>query len=213
MKIEKILMAFVVFGVLGFTSENAKYCFGSDDKEKVQSETSPIADKDIGIEVNPIYLIMSKKDNILLTGTISLFNISRKAELAIPLSYYKTTDEEDNELKSQQVIIDFQYRRFLKGIQKGFYFSGGLRYSYNYGYDCDMWWDEDIVKNYARHKVGLSFGIGYRYFSPSGLYWGFSIYGGRYFTGTDVTFLNTQTLTVSRDIFWDIELLKFGYAF
>jgi len=210
MKVRQILLTFFIFAVVSIFSEIA---LGNNRNSKDNDEVSSNVPKDYGVEINPIYLLMSKRDNILLSGAVSVFNISRKAELAIPISYYNTTDEDYKELKNQTMIIDFQYRRFLKGIQSGFYFSGGLRYSYNEGYDYNLWWDEDIERDFVRHKIGIDFGIGYRYFSKSGLYWGFSIYGGRYFTGTDVEFYNSQALSTSKDIFWDIELLKFGYSF
>ena len=61
------------------------------------------------------------------------------------------------------------------------------------------------------HKFGIGFGIGYRYFSRSGLYWGTSLTVGRYFTGTNKMIAGDDILDWEGYV--DIELLKFGIAF
>lgn len=214
MKVKSILLIFFTVSILCIGSDITLGINKNDKNTKVNpSDTLSNVPKDFGIELNPIFLIMSRKDNITLTGTISLFHINRKAEIAVPLSYYNITDEDDKYLHNQTMIIDLQYRKFLREVQKDFYFSGGIRYSYNEGYDTDLWWDEDIVKKYIRHKIGIQFGVGYRYFSNNGLYWGFSVYGGRYLTGTDIEFNHAVNVTDNQYLFWDIEFLKFGYSF
>jgi hypothetical protein len=60
-------------------------------------------------------------------------------------------------------------------------------------------------------KVGAYFGIGYRYFTQSGFYWGTSLIYGRYFSG-DQRDIQEVIFDDSKMII-DIELLKFGFAF
>ena len=172
-------------------------------------------DKTFGIEINPISLIMSKKNDVNIKGSFSLFNISRKIELAFPFEYIDRKDTEwyDDILDYNRFTLDCQPRVFLRGTQKGFYFSTGLRYTYEYGIDDDLYCDTDEIKYYSNNKIGVSFGIGYRYFSPIGLYWGVSLFGGRYFTDTDIWIDNLSGVNLNPDIFFTIELLKFGYAF
>jgi hypothetical protein len=55
------------------------------------------------------------------------------------------------------------------------------------------------------------FGIGYRYFSTSGFYWGTSIVYGAYFSADERT-IQGVTLDDTKTIL-DLEILKFGFAF
>jgi hypothetical protein len=59
--------------------------------------------------------------------------------------------------------------------------------------------------------VGAYFGIGYRYFTKSGFYWGTSLIYGRYFSAGDRD-IQEVILDDSKTIF-DFEFLKFGFAF
>jgi len=174
-------------------------------------------DKKYGIEISPIYLIMSKKNDVNIKGSFSLFSISKKIELAFPFEYIDRKDKDmdwyDYIVDYNRFTIDCQPRLFLKGTQKGFYFSTGLRYTYEYGINDDIYWETDQLKYFSNNKLGVSFGIGYRYFSPIGLYWGISLFGGKYFTDTDIWIENLSGAGLSPDIFLTIELLKFGYAF
>jgi len=190
--------------------------FGADSLKILNNEQNENNwDKNFGIELSPIYLILSEKDNVNIKGSFSLFNISKRIELAFPFEYIDTKDTDfyDDVTDYNRFTIDIQPRLFLKGIQKGFYFSAGIRYTYEYGMDDDLYWDTDKIKYYTNNKIGISFGIGYRYFSPIGLYWGVSLFGGKYFTDTDIWLYNASTFSMNPEMFLTIELLKFGYAF
>ena len=54
-------------------------------------------------------------------------------------------------------------------------------------------------------RQGISFGIGSRKFSESGIYWGWSFYAGKYLTGTDGDH--------DPSVFINFEFLKFGVTF
>ena len=182
----------------------------------LQNETNgkihPLENKKYGVELNPVFLLVSTKDNKLITGTFSLFHVSRKAEIAFPFEYTSYTDDEwyDEKVDFTRFSLDVHYRKFLSGEQGGLYFSGGIRYSYVYGIDDDLWWDSDIAQYHTANKFGLCFGIGYRYFSSSGLYWGISLFGGKYFTDNEIWIGST---TFEPSIIIDMEIMKFGYAF
>jgi hypothetical protein len=60
-------------------------------------------------------------------------------------------------------------------------------------------------------KIGAHFGIGYRYFTASGFYWGTNLIFGRYFSNNsqDVK----EVVLDDSKLILDFELLKFGIAF
>lgn len=100
--------------------------------------------------------------------------------------------------------------------QGGFYLSGSVRYNYAKGKRANF--DLGIINlSFGKTEIitvnrfGVGFGIGYRYFSRRGLYWGTSLTVGRYFTDTNKQ-IDGETLIMGKGYF-DIELLKFGYAF
>ena len=61
-----------------------------------------------------------------------------------------------------------------------------------------------------------SFGIGYRIISESGYYWGASLSAGKYIIGNYDVFLDSDGISTTLDdeeFIFDVELLKFGFAF
>ena len=78
----------------------------------------------------------------------------------------------------------------------------GLRYAtfkdYDYGY-----WDDDYQTIDEYSRIGISFGIGSRTFSKSGIYWGWSFYAGKYLNSSDD----------GPPMFMNFEFLKFGKTF
>ena len=164
-----------------------------ENQEKILEEVAyidPLEGKKIGIEVNPIGLLMStvNSEGFALRGGISFFPSSMKAEIAFPI-YYNSDMSIFNINTGVRVFqIDGQYRGFVGKHRKGFYFSSGLRYISMEG---EFLGDDK--------EFGLTFGIGYRIYGQTGWYWGTSIYGGRYLTEEQVII--------------EIELLKFGVLF
>jgi hypothetical protein len=173
----------------------------------------PLANRSVGIEFNPAYLLVATARNyVVLSGGFSLFAVDRRAELAFPLFYQDGTSDKNVPLKF--FTADAIYRKFLGSHQDGFYLSLGLRYARIEGvagieilgipFGTTQ---NEIIQS----KVGAHFGIGYRYFSRSGIYWGTSLVIGRYF-GDDDRDVSGVTTDDSKILF-DIEILKFGIAF
>jgi hypothetical protein len=187
----------------------------SEDADTEQIENH--RDRNFGIEISPIFLILSEKDDLNIKGAFSLFNISKRLELAFPFEYISRKDKEmlyyGFLADYNRFTIDCIPRLFLKNEQGGFYFSAGLRYTYEYGIDEDLNRVTPENKYNSNKKLGVSFGIGYRYFSPIGFYWGASLFGGKYFTDNKIIIDNLTGTSMEPDLFFMIELLKFGYAF
>ena len=185
-------------------------------QDKILKEVSyvnPLAGKTFGIEFNPaLALIASADGSTVLSGGFSLFSVNRKSEIAFPIFYQNLTG--DN--KRTSLTIDSHYRYFLGKGQGGFYLSASVRYNYAKGKEANV--DLGVIRfsigeteTINVNRFGAGFGIGYRYFSRSGFYWGTSLTLGRYFTGDDKQ-IEGETLTNGKAYF-DIELLKFGFAF
>jgi hypothetical protein len=178
--------------------------------------SEPLANKSFGIEFNPAYLLLaSTSDYLILSGGFSLFSVDRSAEIAFPVFYQSGTRKSDSHPLTF-VNLDATYRRFLGRHQNGFYISGGVRYAYIKGEEgswiADLFLPETQNPIITTQKFGAYFGIGYRYFSESGIYWGTSIIVGRYFTDDTRDIRGVSPLETGKGIL-DFELLKFGIAF
>ncbi len=182
--------------------------------DQIQDEVvyvDPLADKKIGVEFNPAYLLLGSADEqLILSGGFSLFQADRGAELAFPI-FFRNANKND----LTTLTIDSHYRRFLGRHQNGFYLSGSARYKYAHGRE-----DTDQIpffdfsqpgEKITLHKFGVGFGIGYRNFSRNRIYWGTSLTVGRYFTGTDKVLADDDIF--GGKSYLDIEFLKFGIAF
>lgn len=181
-------------------------------QEKIYAEVydEPLANKSWGIEFNPAYLLIQGSDDALgLSTGLMLFSIDRKAEIAFPVYYYNKTEKDP----LTHLNVDAIYRRFLGKHQDGFYISVGFRYTYLKG-------EDDFIlsifglgsgKTVTQEKFGAHFGIGYRYYSNSGLFWGTSLYAGRYFSNQENDIARVGTDDTKR--LFDFEILKFGVAF
>ncbi len=184
--------------------------------DKIHQEVEyvdPLANKTAGVEFNPAYLLLaSADDQLVISGGLSLFSADRNAEIAFPI-FFRDAGKDDNDPVT--FSVDGQYRRFLGRHQGGFYLSASVRYQYLNGReDTDQIPFLDIGASGEKltlHKFGAGFGIGYRYFSRSGLYWGTSLTVGRYFTDTDKQIQGVDWLDGKGYV--DAELLKFGIAF
>jgi hypothetical protein len=173
----------------------------------------PLANKAAGVELNPAYLLLaSADDQLVISGGLSLFSADRNAEIAFPI-FFRNAGKGDNDPIT--FSVDSHYRRFLGQHQGGFYLSASVRYQYLHGrQDADNIPFFSVGTNGEKitlHKFGAGFGIGYRYFSRSGLYWGTSLTVGRYFTDTGKQIQGVDLLNGKGYI--DVELLKFGIAF
>lgn len=183
-----------------------------------EQKNNPLENKKYGIELN-IFRVLTVDDDFSLSGGFSLFDVDRNAEIAFPI-YYK---DPDNEFDTKIFTLDCHYRHFLGNTQNGFYLSAFTRFAnfdgYKDVYDYDDK-DDDDYEDYKSHSfsdIGIGVGIGYRRFSYRGLYWGQSISFGRYlFSNDNDEFQDSWDLSpfdgYHKQI-WNIEFLKFGWAF
>lgn len=175
----------------------------------------PLAGKRFGIELNPGLLLTGLgNDNLMISTGFSLFNLAPRAEIAFPIYFRKTTSGD----VSQLLTFDLHYRLFFSEKRKGFYASTGARYAYlestvtDWHYDIFSNEDWEESKIATANKFGLFFGIGYRYFSKIGIYWGASIITGTYFSDDSGKFDGFEFMDAGKFLF-DIEFMKIGYAF
>lgn len=180
-------------------------------QEKILQQVTyvdPLEGKHFGVEFNPALLLAGLgNETTFLSGGFSLFNLAPQAEIAFPV-YYRNYHNDDEEL----LTADIHYRLFFSK-RRGFYASAGLRYARLTG-ELSKWDDaanRDISENVTVNKFGAFFGIGYRYFSKIGIYWGTGIIMGTYFSDDtdkiDGAFMDDGKFLI------DVELLKIGYAF
>ncbi len=188
-------------------------------QEKIYDEVvrykEPLKDKKFGIEINPAYILWSSASSyFVLSGGFSFFDIDRNAEIACPFFFQNRTSLSSGNHQLTLWDQDILYRRFLGQHQDGFYLEGGLRFTHIEGESgitilgIDVSSSDSII---TTDKLGGMFGIGYRYFSISGFYWGTSIVVGRYFSG-DERSIKGATMDDTKFIL-DWEVLKFGFAF
>lgn len=177
-----------------------------------EQKNEPLADKKFGMEVNLFRILLIDKA-VSLSGTVSFFNVNRKAELAFPIYYAKPEDTKDLRV----FTLDCHFRYFLGNTQNGFYLSAIARYAYLKGYLGDNYLFQSgnsVNVPSSENKVGIGFGLGYRIFSYKGLYWGVSVGFGKYLIGENNKFYgNFLSLDDDETYFFDLELLKFGWAF
>ncbi len=182
-------------------------------QEKIYAEvySEPLADKTLGVEFNPAFLlIQSANDAVGVSAGLSFFAIDRRAEIAIPVYFYDRTDPSK---PLTHTNIDVMYRRFIGKHQDGFYFSFGGRYTHIKGATgtFSQLFGLSSTGFVEQSKWGVHFGVGYRYFTYSGFYWGTSLYAGRYFYDNEDDVVDV----VSDDgrMILDFEILKLGIAF
>lgn len=184
-------------------------------QEKIYAEvySEPLTGKHWGLEFNPAFLLLTGASDALgLSAGLMLFSLDRGAEIAFPVYYYNKTGDKP----LTHLNIDAIYRRFLGKHQEGFYISIGIRYTYLRGRDGGLIPLSSIFGGpeaaiVTQSKMGAHFGIGFRLYSESGLFWGMSIYAGRYFSGHENDI--TSVLTDDTKKLYDFEILKFGIAF
>lgn len=160
----------------------------------------PLEDRHFGLEFNPALLLVGFGNNDLyLSGGFSLFNIAPQAELAFPVYFRENTSA-----STTLLTVDAQYRLFFTK-HRGFFASAGLRFARLTGKA------ENSYNEIAVNKLGAAFGIGYRYFSRLGIFWGTNIIMGTYFSD-DHNKLDKFFFDEGKFLL-DFELLKIGYAF
>ena len=170
---------------------------------------SPLENKTIGIELNPLSLLFIDK-GYGIAGTVSVFSWKRTAEIAFPVMLEQQGDGGNG---SFVFNADAHYRQFLSGRQRGFYLAGFTRYqSANYH---EFSFTNNTGQEKSLNRMGLGFGIGSRIFSRSGWYWGWSLSLGRFLIGGKVGDDELPDIFSlwSKDFIFDFELLKIGFAF
>lgn len=182
-------------------------------QEKILEEVTyidPLEGKKYGIEFNPAYFLLSttSDEGFTFTGSVSLFSVSKSAEIAFPI-YYKMGEDD-----LRIFHLDSHYRNFTGKHRNGFYLSTGIRFTQLRGRKRNSYfnWKLDESNEITSvTKIGLIFGIGYRIFGRNGWYWGTSLFGGRYFTDTESS-IRGDGIADGKGII-DMELLKIGKTF
>lgn len=201
---------------------------GSADKQDQTFIEQPLGDRRYGVEFNFFRLLTLGQSQESLSGTFSLFNTDNNTEIAFPFMYSRGEHDEIYHYYSSpygyisgydkpnkdltSFTVDAHYRKYLGHRLDGFYISGFGRMAHLNGLK-----DEDSqFSEGSETKFGVGVGIGYRIISDDGFYWGASLSMGRYLVGDSEVFHDSENLSADIDdseIIFDVELLKFGYAF
>ncbi|MFP4547911.1 MAG: hypothetical protein ACLFQM_07245 [Fidelibacterota bacterium] len=183
-----------------------------------QQQGNPLSDKKYGIEAN-ILRLFYMNESVSFSGGFSLFDVSRNAEISFPVFYEKPEEG------ITKFTTECHYRHFLSNTQNGLYIAGFTRLDKLNGTEKIVnkttdqrpkgngALEQEFMKgdNISHLKFGIGVGIGFRRFSPSGIYWGCSLNVGRYILGENDVFYH-DALVDSKYIV-SAELLKFGVAF
>jgi hypothetical protein len=176
-----------------------------------ERNVNPLQNKKFGVEINPVrFFFLDYYPSF--SGTFSLFNVNRHAELAFPIYWGGSSSE--NEIA--EFDADCHYRYFLGNNQKGFYLSAFIRYAYLQGYASGNLFNQPSSIVQSENRFGMGVGLGVRIFSRKGLYWGAGVIVGRY---ADFGYNNLASesslwnpLAGSNFIF-EFELCQIGWAF
>lgn len=177
----------------------------------VESKSEPLSNKKYGFEINVLRLLLIDKA-ATVSGSFSLFNVDRHAEISFPFYFQKPENKDD----LSEFTLDGHYRYFLGSAQNGFYISGFARFAFLHGRlgDNYLFGSEESKGIGNEGKFGVGVGLGYRIFSSRGLYWGVSISAGRYLIGENNKFSGSfLSIDDDSEFIFDMELLKFGWAF
>lgn len=196
----------------------------SADKQDQNFINQPLGDRQYGVEFNFFRLLTLGQSQESLSGTFSLFNTDNNTEIAFPFMYsrgahddtfdrYTSTPIGDISKKDlSSITLDAHYRKYLGHRLDGFYISGFGRLAHLNGVK-----EENLqFSEGSETKFGIGVGIGYRIISDDGFYWGASLSLGRYLTGNSAVFHDSENVSADMDdneVIFDVELLKFGYAF
>lgn len=173
-----------------------------------QQKMEPLHNKKFGIEINIARLLYNEKYHTF-SGSVSLFDINRDAEIALPFYYLNSS----RTYKFKQFTIDLHYRQFVENTQNGIYISAFIRLAQLSGYLEPPAFENPSTQS-DETKIGFGFGVGYRVFSYKGLYWGTSFSLGRFAIGkSDIFYDSKNSFGDDASLIMDFELLKFGYAF
>lgn len=190
----------------------------------VLASYEPSEDYAVGIEINPLRLIrpaviQSSGDDVEqgqeVVGGVSLFLPEQEAEIAIPIMYGTYQMAGDS---SQILNIDLHFRKFVDHAQEGLYYSAVVRYVRLSGtVTVNPPEFGDPTRNYdyqdITHRLGIGAGMGYRYVSDWGFYWGISFSLGGYAIGDGKSYTGSGLMWDQSALFADIELFKIGYKF
>lgn len=178
----------------------------------------PLGTRQHGLELNLFRFLLWDEGEKSISGTYSRFDTDKNVEIAVPFMY-STGSQSDYRQDFgrddlQSYTVDLHYRKYLGHRLDGFYLSGFSRVAHLNGrFDAYTTGRSDVG---SETKLGVGFGIGYRVFSLSGLYWGMSLSLGRYLTGESDAFLSSDSSSANVDdgsLIVDVEFFKFGYAF
>jgi len=178
----------------------------------VQAESLPLEGREFGVEFNIPRLLTYSESWKSVSGTLSYFDHENRVEIAFPwLFSINESDVNYNNNNLDVINIDMHYRKFLGEEMNGFYLSGFGRLSHLDG----RLRDENT--NQKTLKLGVGVGLGYRLFPKTQrFYWGVGLIVGRYLGGENDIYAQDSINFAQFDdmpVIFDVELLKFGYAF
>jgi hypothetical protein len=167
-------------------------------------------DSRYGLEANLISPIISKDNIKSYEIGVSAFKIWPNTELYFPIEYYK---EHLSAKDNFQVLFQIQYRRYFKGLNKGLYWSGVIDYRFiqdHYFVESQL-----LPNEYIDNRLGVGAGIGYRYFSSLGWYWGIDFNMGRHIIASEPDDENTELFRINpyKKMYYKFDFLKIGYRF
>ncbi len=179
---------------------------------------NPRLGRNYGVELNLLRMAGdSAFSSRSFSGTVSYFNHARNTEIALPF-FYSEDDYGDERLQPFTLfMLDAHYRSFLGDTVNGFYISGFGRLARLHGQIGSHCYSQlecssRTIAYDTETKFGIGVGIGYRIFLKNRFYWGISLSRGLYIFGENDKYIYFGYNEDPQNIY-DIEILKFGYAF
>lgn len=183
-------------------------------------DPEPLMGKNYGIEINPLRFLFLDEDEKSFSGSFSFFNVKPNVEISIPIFISNVSSSFSDTEDFSVFTIDGHYRYFLGKNTNGFYISGFSRFATlngTFGDDYSSFGRDRSKKSGRTYKLGGGFGLGYRVFSKSGIYWGASLSVGRYLIGDSDQYRSANYASLSdmddSKVIFDVEFFKIGYAF
>ena len=147
------------------------------------------------------------------SGGLNYFDDNNGVEIAVPFTYTNISNDRNiygiNDYDDTSMTLDFHARKFIDNKANGAYIGTFVRYTYLEGKSKNL----KIAK---LHRFGVGVEIGFRMRSgDSPWYRGISVGTGIYLDDHQDVFEHDNYLMEmdGRKKFWDIELLKIGFAF
>lgn len=172
-----------------------------------------VKENSLGIEINPIRLLLNNDNWTSVSGTLSYFDNHNGTEISMPIFY--SFDKSHNAYEDEDTLlnIDLHYRRYIYTTEtEGLYVGLFGRYTYLDGKARDRLGYVTIQK----FGLGAEIGIKKKRIFDTPFYWGASIMLGGYLGNSNNKLKEGDFFTMELDdkqMIFDLELLKVGYEF